>query len=88
MLRSQMRPRTRVAIFYVQACHLPARRRTLNVDVDHALFKTNFTAQCNDLLAQVFYHLHQFESANVRVRRKQNVAWSAGLHKLVHDLAT
>ena len=39
----------------------------------YAVLKPNLATQCNDLFADVFNHLHQFEGANVRVSSKQNV---------------
>ncbi|OIQ72317.1 hypothetical protein GALL_460590 [mine drainage metagenome] len=72
---------------HAESAQLPGTRGTVNFDVNDTLLKANFAAQGNDLFAQVLYHPHQPEGANVRVSFDQNLWRRTGLDQLLHDLA-
>ena len=55
--------------------------------IAYALFKTNLSSQCQNLFADVFHYLDQFEGADVRVRCKRNIGRRSGLDEFIHDLA-
>ena len=58
-----------------------------DVEIGDTLIESHFTAERNDLRAELLHHLHQFEGADVGVCGVENLVGRAGLHKLFHDLA-
>ena len=87
MACSQFAELTALAILDFQTCDLAAFWPAFDQHVHHALLKAHLAPQRYDLFAQVLDHFDQFESADVRVRCKQNLGRRASLHKLVHDFA-
>ena len=70
--------------------NMQSLKMTLSVvaDIRHTLGKPNLATQANDFCPQTFDHLHQFEGADMRVRRPQNFFGGTKAHKFIHDFAT
>ena len=72
---------------HLQAAQVAGFTGAFDDHVRHALLKADLAAQRNDLLAQVFDHLHQLEGADVRVGDVQNLFGRTGFDELVHHFA-
>ena len=88
MVRAQLGGFARGLVQHLQAAQVAlALGVVLDDHVRHALLEADLAAHRNDLLAQVFHHLHQLEGADVRVGDVQNFFGCTGLDELVHHLA-
>ena len=77
-----------VLLQYVQRLHLLLCALLFMRNVNHALVEPHLATEPDDVLAQTFNHLDQFEGTYVRMRCPQYFFGRAEIHKLLHHLAT